>query len=163
MAIFDFEIKHTPKGVELFLAGKITEGANLQDIKIPENVPVIINLKGLVAINSLGVRDWVKWVGPVSKKYEVTFRNLPPFFVRQANILVGLVPSSATIESFFVTYFCETCNEERNVLFRRKLEFDGTDLNIPNDVKCGYPEHGPMSLDVPTSYFQFLKSRDLAR
>lgn len=116
---------------------------------------LILELAGVTVINSIACRNWVNWIKELPG---IELQECSPAIVNQANILIGFIPPTAKIKSFYVPYFCEPCEHEERILLTEGKGFQpGGPIELPSDLKC--PKCGePMVLDViPERYFLFLK------
>jgi len=124
---------------------------------IDETFEVIhFDLKGLRAINSVGIKNWLNWVNSL-KTEKFSFSNCPVSFIMQANMVEGFLPQGSSVSSFVVPYYCEVCDEEARHLFSPAdvtVENDQVHFNTPHP-KC---EKGcELELDVnEKKYFKFL-------
>lgn len=140
------------------LIGPITELADFGPVKFATLKPVEIDLEEITAMNSIGIREFAAWTSSLQNAV-IEFSHCPKFFVDQVNMIRGLIPARSKIVSFYVPYFNPQTEEEKRILYRRGLEYDGVGaeakLNSP-DVTGS--DGKPMELDViPEKYFQFLK------
>jgi hypothetical protein len=75
----------------------------------------------------------------------------------------GFLPIGAQVESFYVPYFCDTCDAEHNVLFTvgEEIQVSGAQVKVaysPNSNDLCGKSGCEIELDVMESkYFQFLK------
>src|ERR1700689_2326410 len=76
-----------------------------------------INLAKISSINSVGIREWLDWIKPLAEKMAIVLENCPKSMVLQFNMVEGFLPPKATVTSFFVPYFCDKCDLEKNILF----------------------------------------------
>ena len=161
----DFKVSQTSTDSELSLtlAGVIDERSEFPVIDASKYKNIDFDLKLLEYINSIGIRDWVNWIEPLSKKCQISMRNCPKRLVQQFNLVNGFLPKGTHVFSLYVPYFCEKCNFEKSFLFRVgsevKLEAGKVSLNV--DIKkfkdCKVTD---CELEIDGSeekYFQFLK------
>lgn len=154
------DIKNQKQGASatLTFAGSIDEDAKLPDPnEFKSMAEITVDMGGVQAINSCGVREWVKWIKAMPPTTKLIYTNSPKVIVDQMNMIGGLLPKGTVIKSFQVPYFCENCKQVHAIVFNEGKEFQGKaakapDLNCP---KCGQP----MELDViEAKYFKFLSS-----
>lgn len=163
MGLFKFQQSTSGQELTLELSGRIEEGARFPVVEDPSVKKIVFDLKGLEYINSLGIRDWVSWIEPLSEKYQLSMRNCPKRLVHQFNMVNGFLPKGTQVTSLFVPYFCEKCDFEESFLYHVgkeiKLEAGIVTLKVDmskfkdcKDSDCGLELDGSES-----KYFQFLK------
>jgi hypothetical protein len=114
---------------------------------------VTIDLAGLSRINSMGVRQWDRWMISIRKansKALIRLVHIPSFFIDLFFVIHEFVPRPFAVESFCVPYFCEQCDRSLDFLVERdakgrlpeKLEY----LPTIDCAKC----NTPMQLDIPS-------------
>lgn len=155
-----FSIEKKPEGARLMIEvkGNVDEDANFQPVDLGAFTSVVLDLAGVTAINSVGIREWIKWVKAIPSSVQIGVRNCPKIIVDQINMVAGFLPPATKIESFFVPYYADANGSEKMVLFVNGKEFkdDGT-IEYPAEVKDDSGE--VMEMDViEAKYFKFLKS-----
>jgi hypothetical protein len=137
----------------LSMKGTVDEDANFGQMPVAGSA-VIVDLGGVTAINSVGIREWIKWTKAFPAGFSLTVRNCPKIIVDQINMVQGFLPPGTKVESFFVPYYSEASGNEKMVLFLFGREVKDGKVNPPpvND------EGGePMEMDViETKYFKFV-------
>ncbi len=127
---------------------------------------VVVDLKEVSSINSVGIRAWIMWFSEFQDTH-FTFVNCPKALVMQMNMVEGFLPPKSEVQSLEVPFYCEDCDEEKEVLFHVgqeiQVENGQVKLNYDKSKICGGdcdPE-----LDVSeVKFFRFLtqKSTDQA-
>lgn len=150
---------------QISIQGSIDENMDFSSLKIGEAKNLILDLREVRSLNSMGLRNWVHWVKSFRGRKQLFLRHCPRVVVDQMNILQGFLPIGAVVESIFVPYYCESCDKEENVLAQRGRDYmegsvdarEGQNLS-PTKI-C--PHCGKTSeMDViPAKYFGFLKYR----
>jgi hypothetical protein len=152
-----FAISKKPDGPALVLEinGNIDEDANFTPPDIGSVTTVVLDLDKVTAINSVGIREWIKWVKSFPPSTKLSVRKCPKIIVDQINMVAGFLPQGTTIQSFYVPYYSDTSGNEKMVLFENGKEFKGSELFPPAEVK---DEGGEvMEMDViEAKYFKFL-------
>lgn len=152
------EINLQPKGetIEIKINGVIDEDVDFSVYPLTGAKNVTMDLEGIKAINSCGIREWIKWLGAAGP-VPMTFHKCPKVIIDQVNMVQGFLPSQARVESFFVPYYSEESGSEKSVLFVHGKEFTNTQVTPPAEVK---DESGnPMEMDViEAKYFKFVKN-----
>jgi ABC-type transporter Mla MlaB component len=122
-----------------------------------------VDLANVSSINSVGIREWLNWIRPLAEKSKVTLQNCPKSLVLQMNMVEGFLPKNGQVVSFYVPYYCETCDREHNVLFEmgKHVVVQGGNYKINFDVKtAGLCTSAECDIEMDASeskYFQFLK------
>ncbi len=149
--------------LEVKIEGSIGEKADIFNIAPGDAKEIIIDFEKISYINSIGVKNWIFWMGRFPQNAIFRFKNCPSAIVNQVNMVKGFLPDKGTVESFSIPYFCETCSKEEIFIARRGVDFEFSKATesswnkIPESrscSKCG----GEMEMDiVPEKYFAFLK------
>src|SRR5579862_9294898 len=94
------------------LGGHLNEAADLSPItKLPG--PLIIDLSGLDRINSLGVRDWMRFIRTCETEgIDLTFERCSPTIVGQISMITNFMGTRSRIASVEVPYLCTSCANE---------------------------------------------------
>jgi hypothetical protein len=157
MTKFKSEVSYTERGLKIHFYGSIIEDARFDTLMGLSQPEMIIDLQGTTGMNSSGIRNWIKWIHSIdSTKCQLIFQNCPKYFVDQINLVSGLIPENAIIESFFVPFYGKDTNTETFVLYRRGKEFNGPTVMHPeviHDPKTGEE----MLVDVSGHFFDFLE------
>ncbi|WP_413558521.1 hypothetical protein [Bdellovibrio sp. HCB209] len=147
------------KTTTLLLKGSLNEYASALDgVEVNPQFDLNLDLKDLISINSLGIRNFHSWIYSIECQ-RLRLLHCPRVFVNQMNLVDGFLPPKTEIESFFVPYFSEKTGEETSVLFTNFLEFKKVDgklkLNFPQVLDS---KGVPMEIDViGEQYFRFLE------
>ena len=130
--------------------------------KIPRHSKnrVVLMLKDLKTFNSVGIREWIKFITDLSYADELVFRECSLAVIDQVN----MVPKSlgaGVIESFYAPYYCE-CDIEENRLIVVKDNLEAISNFIAPNFDCNSCGE-PMEFDaLEQSYFQFLSDKSLS-
>lgn len=138
------------------LSGSIDEDAVLLNVNFESCKEVVLNLEKITAINSCGIREWIKWLKAEGTSSVITFKNCPKIIVDQINMVAGFLPSNAVVESFYVPYFNEESGNEKMILFNKGKEFTDAGVKPPDEVKDTNGSHMEMDV-IEAKYFKFLK------
>ncbi len=138
------------------LAGHIDEDATFNGLDLNGAQKVVLELEGVTAINSCGIREWIKWIRTAPNGAAIVYKKCPKVIVDQINMVAGFLPDNGKVESFFVPYYSDESGNEKMILFQEGKEFKGGELFPPPEVK---DEAGAqMEMDViEAKYFKFLK------
>ena len=147
------------KATTIILKGSLNEYSSALDgVEVNPGYDLILDLKDIKGINSLGTRNFRNWIHSVECQ-RLRLRHCPRVFVNQMNLVDGFLPAKAEVESFFVTYFSEATSEETDVLFTKFLEYK----QVSGATKISFPDvrdsqGNKMILDViEDQYFRFLE------
>ena len=154
-----FNFDHAQQGGvdKISLHGHIDEDSNFSAVPTGSSAQLVIDFNGVTAINSCGIREWIKWLKTIPTNKEVVYQNCPKIIVDQANMVAGFVPENGKIQSFYVPYYCDSTDSEKMILFTEGKEFNGESVNPPQGIVDD--ETGEeMEMDViEAKYFKFLK------
>ena len=113
-----------------------------------------INLDEVTAINSFGIREWIKLMR-ILKGAKIQLTHCPKLFIDQVNMVSGVLTENSQILSFYVPYFSEKKSAEKKVLFERNIHFSDKFINYNSTISGndGYS----YDIDVfADSYFKFI-------
>lgn len=138
------------------IGGQIDEDANFSSLELSHE-KIYLDLSEIQAINSCGIREWIKWIKTAPKNSYFIYSKCPKVIVDQINMVAGFLPQNGHVESFYVPYYCDESGEEKMVLFEQGKEVKGSELVPPENIKSD--ESGEvMEMDViEEKYFKFLK------
>ena len=154
MSSFKLEVKKHNKEVRLVFSGSLNEQATLEDFDFATAESILIDLKDIQAINSVGVRTWLGFARKLPKDKKVIFQNLPKVWVDQCNMIKNFIPENLQIESLEIPYFCETCEKTTKVnTAASQIE------KVSPVMDCASCKKSAILDILPEQYFKFLKSR----
>lgn len=139
--------------------GSLNEYSSALDgVVVNPNFDLSLDLRGLEAINSLGVRNFHSWIKKVQCQRLRLF-YCPRVFINQVNLVERFLPAKAEIESFFVPYYSETTGEDAMVLFTKFLEYKKVDGKVVMSIPEALDSQGvKMEMDAfADQYFKFLE------
>ena len=140
----------------LSFEGQVDEDSSFDGGNIAGAANIIIDLEKVSAINSCGIREWIKWIEGAAGAEKITYKNCPKVIVDQINMVAGFLPTNGFVESFYVPYYSEDSGEEKMVLFSHGAEFSGSEVNPPANITDS--DGVEMEMDIIESkYFKFLK------
>ncbi len=147
----------TPGGDEtvISVSGHIDEDADFTGTELSGN-KIVFDLEKVEAINSCGIREWIKWIKSSPDSSKVVYKNCPKIIIDQVNMVAGFLPNNGSVDSFYVPYYSEESGDEKMVLFKQGVEYNGSDITPPSDVKDGDGEEMEMDV-IEAKYFKFLK------
>jgi anti-anti-sigma regulatory factor len=145
------------KALVVRLVGSIEESVSFdQLIGVPQapTDELQINCKGVVRINSVGVKTWIKYFQSLSSRgIKLKFVELSTALVEQMNFISNF-RCGGEVESIYVPFACEKCHSELVGLFRvdalKKMQ-----CKIP-PLQCSKCGGKAVFDDVPEEYFGFI-------
>ena len=152
--------------MDLKLSGYIGENSDLFTVRLAGIKDLIIDMGGINYINSIGIKNWVLWTRKIPAGLNVAFQNCPMCIVNQMSMVVDFLPKGATVQSFYLPFFCDKCNGEKNILIEKGKDFQFATAEAPRQVKIPTapdcvkgrePKDCELELDViPDKYLAFL-------
>ena len=139
------------------LAGDIDDQARLSDLVGPTGARVVIDLAGIRFINSIGVREWILFLGAMTERgTRVLLRNCSEPMVHQMSMVVE-AKGAAEIESFCAPFLCDDCGGEQSLVIdvtAHRAELDAKQMPNRACPDCG----GTLRFDdFPKRYLLFLE------
>lgn len=151
---FKFEQTLRDNKKVVLLSGMIDEDTALEEI-LKLGSPLVFNFKGITAINSCGVRNWVNFLKSFGDA-NAAFEECPPTIVKQMNMIPSFT-AGAKITSVYVPYTCDRCEKEAMVLIDTS-QFSKGKTPVTESMPCKECKQGELELDGhPTQYFAFIK------
>jgi anti-anti-sigma regulatory factor len=147
----------TPEGGALLLAGSIDESADLMSLlSRAQGGRLVLDLAGVTFINSLGVRDWIRFQSTATQQaIAVELRRVAEVLIHQLNMIIA-TRGTARVTSFFAPYACDSCGREESLLVDAVANAPRLATLQPPPMTC--PECGGQMAfnDFPERYFSFL-------
>lgn len=143
---FAMKVKQGKDAIEVNLRGKITEIVELDASQIPAGRPILIDAGGVSNLNSLGVRNWVRFLDTLcAKSPQVALARFSPMLVFQASMISTFL-SRARVVSFLSPWYCAECENT--------LEIEhGLQDELPHSVPCPKCK-SPMEFDSDLDSYQ---------
>ena len=154
-----FEVKNSEMfGKRCFqFCGQIDEETVLPDVSdMPADA--VIDLKEVSSINSVGIRAWINWFGKFPETH-FSFVNCPKALVMQMNMVEGFLPPKHDVITLQVPFFCEDCDEEKDVLMTvgKEIVVEGESVKLNYDKSSICKGDCDPELDVSeVKFFRFL-------
>ena len=146
-----------PQGDQLVIGGAIDEAAALHElIGRAQNGRLNLDLAAVTFINSLGVRDWIRFQAAATQaNLAVQLRRVAEPLVHQLNMIVA-TRGNSLVTSFFAPYACDACGREESLLIDAVANGPALVRLDPPPMSC--PECGTQLAfkDFPERYFSFL-------
>ncbi len=140
--------------VHVTFTGSIDESTDFMSlIGVPE-IPLVIDCKGVERINSVGVKNWIRYFNLLAeKKVKVHLEKVPPALVEQLNVVRNF-HCGAEVLSIMLPFKCGACKAS---LFAAVKSQEVAKLAIPipptKCVKCG----GSATFDdIAEEYLEFV-------
>lgn len=151
MSELSIEKRNEGNKLKVALRGEINEDSDFSALSEVGEELVEFDFEEVSSINSCGVREWIKMLEALSGSSKVVYRNPRKLVVMQFNQVQGFIRSNTEIENFYAPYFCESCDEEKEVLLKaEKLMSSAPEVKCE---KCGKE----MEFDaLEDQYFLFL-------
>ncbi len=156
MGTFAANKKSEGDAVVISLQGQIDEDASFTNLDLSSSPNVMVDLDKVTAINSCGIREWIKWIRTAPPSAAITYRKCPKVIVDQINMVAGFLPTNAKVGSFYVPYYSESSGDEKMILFESGTHYDGSKFTFPDEVKDNAGELMEMDV-IEAKYFKFLK------
>jgi anti-anti-sigma regulatory factor len=146
-----------PGAGHLVIGGALDETANLIDlVSRASGGKLVLDLAGVLFINSLGVRDWIRMqAAATAAGVAIELRAVAEPIVHQLNMIVATRGTSA-VTSFYAPYACDACGREESRLVDAVAHGAGLAAMQAPPMPC--PECGQAMAfnDFPERYFSFL-------
>jgi hypothetical protein len=153
---FSANVGHEPGRTRLVMTGIIDESAALPNPGDKAfRFPVEIDLGSITHINSIGVRNWMKFIKPLTDRGDVTLLRCPEVMVRQFSMIFGSL-GQARVRTLLAPYRCDRCGQPEVHELSMGRDVDPARYDIePAARACG--KCGAKSLfdDVAETYFAF--------
>lgn len=99
---------------------------------------LIVDCGEVSYINSMGLRNWVRWLANVKKSNPdagIEFLRLPVSLIRVAEAIGGVLPETSIVRTFFVNFYCPKCASQSVLLMenKRNLSLSST---VPKCESC---------------------------
>lgn len=140
----------TITGNRVTLAGRIDETAQLLPLvaQLPAG-PIVVDPEGVTFINSVGMREWVRFLRAAREGREVALERVADVLMTQMNLIGEL--RGLPIRSFHAQYECRACGAEAQPL----VDADPDALPPVPCKECG----AAMELaDFPERYLSIFRS-----
>lgn len=137
-----------------YLEGHIDEYADFSEL-LQQSEPLKLNLKGIVRLNSVGVRNLLTFIRDWGEK-QIVYIECPDVVMDQLSMvkdLMGFNKKIADVESFLAPYVCESCEREEEFLVQvSDLRAKGLKLEDKKCPNCS----GDMEPELSIDFFRFL-------
>jgi hypothetical protein len=147
------------QGDQFVLGGAIDEGAALHEmISRAQNGKLNLDLAAVTFINSLGVRDWIRFQAAATQQnIAVQLRRVAEPLVHQLNMIIA-TRGNAQVISFYAPYACDACGREESLLIDAVANGPALVRLEPPPMTCPECKAQMAFNDFPERYFSFLSS-----
>jgi hypothetical protein len=121
------DVKLKQKKIVVTLKGALNANTEFPKLTKDNANEILIDMDGVSYINSGGIKSWFVWFQDINQSltgYPITFVKMPALSVRQAASIRGFIPQGSKVNSFYVPYFCESCNNNSSVLYKNGENWD---------------------------------------
>lgn len=154
-SLFEAEFHRDPNKVRASFKGIINEASTLPTSHKDLGFPLEIDLGGISLINSLGLRQWMRFIQDVSARGEVRLVRAPETMVRQFCLVVGSL-GSASVRSVLAPYRCDACGSTATHELAIGVDVDPKCYwNEPPTRSCPLCRAESLFDDVPAAFFLF--------
>lgn len=141
------------------MAGTIDENSDqgFKSLLSVRNGKVNLDLNGITAINSIGVRTWVNFMQNFRQTHEITLQNCPPDIIMQINMIPSFL-GIGTVESFLAPFFCANCKTTFHKSFLVSDTYNKLleELNVQACQTCGSECECE---EIPSDYLRFMRPK----
>jgi hypothetical protein len=142
------------------LTGVIDEDSMLAGIFTGLKPHVVVDLRGIVHINSCGIRTWINVMTECTAGRKVEYVNCSPVIVRQFSMISNFGVHGAVV-SFMLPYYCPRCDTEHDIGVETReylRDHPGFDAPAATCPSCA----GALEFDdIESKYFFFLSQNRL--
>jgi hypothetical protein len=119
---------------------KVVFQGNLIENSVLPTVPegakdatLFLDCEHLRGINSIGIRSWMLWFKALQTKgfRNFEFDKLHPPILQQASFVAGFIPAGAIVNSFYLYYWCEEFDEEKEFCIQFGKHYGTTQMKLP--------------------------------
>ncbi len=155
MKTFTIEKKMVGSELKVSISGYIDENAIFLPItETPQSM--VIDLGQATGINSVGTKNWCKWVQDIRPPTIASIENCPVIFIKTFNNVIGTLSKNVKIRSFFVPHLStDGSGVRKDVLFTLGKEIDAS--HVIHSPKVFDDNKKEMEMDVLPNFFNFLK------
>lgn len=141
----------------VMLSGTIDDGDDFETLIGPLNPKAVFDGAKVTRINSVGVKNWIKYFESMpKKKVRFSFENLSSPLVEQVNMIRNFT-CNGEVKSIIAPFRCEKCDQDIAQTLTTKSLLDNK-LVLPT-VKCPKCGQNAEFDDMPDEYFRFLRER----
>lgn len=139
MTSLSCEIAREGRSLRAKLSGEITEDFDVAPLLAAKMTMdcdgVILDLSGVRRVNSLGVREWIRFLDALRKRVgerRVVLERCSVAIVQQLN-MIATFRGTAEVRSIFAPYRCPSCHDDRELLVDVS---DPRAVDVPPTIPC---------------------------
>ncbi|MDB4961832.1 MAG: hypothetical protein JWP01_1831 [Myxococcales bacterium] len=137
------------------LSGTVDENSDLETPFAKLNGDLVINMKDVERVNSMGVHLWIPVMARLSAKHRVVVEEISYAFVFNANAVANLF-GAARVVSCGAPYYCAACKD--HVMVKVTADEVAASGGAPPSKRC--PKcTAALEFDELDGYFSFFKNR----
>jgi hypothetical protein len=158
VSVFSAVVTEKDRELQVNLDGRIDEDVQFPKINGASYEVIRIDLENIRGINSVGIREWIRWITPLSAATSVVLEHCPKTFVFNFTMIEGFLPTNAKVASFYVPFYSEERDAEITKLFHLGKEIsvqNGKVVIDPNAMTTDLPTDAEMDT-AEEKYFRFL-------
>lgn len=111
--------------VRIEIKGPIGETNDFFNYPLKDIREVVLDLKNMTFINSIGVKNWVVWTLRVPPDCTVRLQNAPYVMISQASMVKGFATfPKFKVESFKAPFSCSSCGHESETSLEMGKDFE---------------------------------------
>lgn len=137
--IFRWELEAQGERLLLRPIGQMDEDADFASVTQttkalgPEVKGLDFDLSGVTQINSVGIREWLVFLGRVQSRFACRFLHVNEVFVDQAIMVPDILGKRGTaVVAFDAPYLCQSCDRRSiRVLRTEELRLDSATCALP--------------------------------
>jgi len=144
--------------LKIKIEGSLSSGQeDLPKVSLDGKNLLTLDLEYFQSVNSIGIVHFMRWIKQFAA-IQIQIEKCPKFFVDQINMVGGLLPKTAKIQSFYVPYFCEEDESSKMVLYTLGREYQRAEGQIQlKHPKVVGSNNEAFELDVfDSKFFRFL-------
>lgn len=149
---FQIERVSGPGPVVLELRGSIDEHSDLTPLYQTKQPFLVLVLRDIVRVNSVGVKNWIKAIDRIDESSDVVLAECSLAIVAQINMVKNFA-GRARIRSFFAPYYCSSCDTEFRFLYDVDHDFGPAPYQAPA-VDCPRCKRPLLFDDIEADYLQ---------
>jgi hypothetical protein len=142
-------------GSRVTMSGTIDENSDLDAAFSKLSGDMVINMKDVERVNSMGVHLWIPVMARLSANHRVVVEEISYAFVFNANAVANLF-GSAQVVSCTAPYYCAKCKD--HVMVKVTVDEVAAAGGAPPQKRCARCT-AAMEFDELDGYFSFFKTR----
>ncbi len=150
MSIIEYQDK------QFILPSIIDELTDFSLISNCNDDPIILDFQHLTKINSYGIKRFLLAINQKPESH-IIYKHCPVVLIDQLNFIPPLTRSNIKIESFYLPYYCEKCDNEKDMYMETASFTNKMKEEINSLFKCEHCSEEMELCSDDSVYFNFLK------